>query len=600
MHEASSSTGSGPHSLSGGRRARNLIALLGVGVAMGASALLLLAGTTGLARPLLSRAQPRDDQPPLTQARIKDLYTRHCAACHGSTGHGDGPAAAHLFPKPRAFDESPFRFAATGGPQEEVLRAVERIIATGVPRSSMPGFKGALTDQEIRGLAKHVVDLTEIENTGVTLPVNLWPPMRPRFDAPLVERGKRLFTSMGCNSCHGDGGRGNANFPLGLTDSRGDPLWAADLASGQYKSGTQPEDLYRAIVAGVPGTPMMGYADALITRRADHSLDDRAAWAVVAYIKSLAPPRGGMQGIASGAEIPIHTAASDDMLLDPSDPAWLSVPAALIVMRPVWQRSDLQTVVNVQAVRTRDAIAVSLSWDDPTMDLVQASGVFPDGVAVMFARSDEIPPIPMAVPVVELTTPTTPTTPTTHATTTTPTMPSAATPPVHIWQWKANRQYAASQQGVDGVAELSDARWHRFLAPGPIEDTAAQGNGEEIDQDLMRHDPAFNTAAAAGNPHANPVLRRYAVLEANAEGFGTLQYQTSESQSVIGAAVWSSGRWFVNMVRPLDAQTQETSGEDVDFSSRTRIPVAFAVWDGSKGDRGGNKHISGWHWLVIR
>ena len=29
-----------------------------------------------------------------------------------------------------------------------------------------------------------------------------------------------------------------------------------------------------------------------------------------------------------------------------------------------------------------------------------------------------------------------------------------------------------------------------------------------------------------------------------------------------------------------------------------RIPVAFAVWDGAKGDHDGIKLISSWHWLV--
>jgi mono/diheme cytochrome c family protein len=33
-------------------------------------------------------------------AKGKDLYTKHCAGCHGRAGKGDGPAAAVLTPKP--------------------------------------------------------------------------------------------------------------------------------------------------------------------------------------------------------------------------------------------------------------------------------------------------------------------------------------------------------------------------------------------------------------------------------------------------------------------------------------------------------------------
>ncbi len=36
-------------------------------------------------------------------AKGKDLYTKDCAACHGPTGKGDGPAAAALNPKPADF-----------------------------------------------------------------------------------------------------------------------------------------------------------------------------------------------------------------------------------------------------------------------------------------------------------------------------------------------------------------------------------------------------------------------------------------------------------------------------------------------------------------
>lgn len=40
----------------------------------------------------------------LAQAQSTDfgrvLYDRHCAACHGAFGAGDGPVAAHLDPKP--------------------------------------------------------------------------------------------------------------------------------------------------------------------------------------------------------------------------------------------------------------------------------------------------------------------------------------------------------------------------------------------------------------------------------------------------------------------------------------------------------------------
>lgn len=36
----------------------------------------------------------------------KAKFQQFCATCHGPTGHGDGPAAAALKPKPRSLDDA--------------------------------------------------------------------------------------------------------------------------------------------------------------------------------------------------------------------------------------------------------------------------------------------------------------------------------------------------------------------------------------------------------------------------------------------------------------------------------------------------------------
>jgi mono/diheme cytochrome c family protein len=37
------------------------------------------------------------------RAKAGDIFTERCATCHGSDGHGNGPAAANLKPKPIDF-----------------------------------------------------------------------------------------------------------------------------------------------------------------------------------------------------------------------------------------------------------------------------------------------------------------------------------------------------------------------------------------------------------------------------------------------------------------------------------------------------------------
>jgi high-affinity iron transporter len=91
--------------------------------------------------------------PDLAQASA--LYTAHCASCHGTTGHGDGPQAASLDPAPRNFHDaaamdvrSPFGLYNT--------------ITLGVEGTSMLAFSG-LTEEERWALAFHVAGL---QNSG--------------------------------------------------------------------------------------------------------------------------------------------------------------------------------------------------------------------------------------------------------------------------------------------------------------------------------------------------------------------------------------------------------------------------------------------------
>jgi len=45
----------------------------------------------------------------------RELSERHCAACHGPKGDGNGPAAVWLCPKPRDFSAGLFKFSSTQG-----------------------------------------------------------------------------------------------------------------------------------------------------------------------------------------------------------------------------------------------------------------------------------------------------------------------------------------------------------------------------------------------------------------------------------------------------------------------------------------------------
>jgi len=68
------------------------------------------------------------------------IFKTNCATCHGEQGHGDGPAGATLDPAPKNLAEL------------QVIATDDYLfwrISTGKPGTSMVGWKGILSDEEI-------------------------------------------------------------------------------------------------------------------------------------------------------------------------------------------------------------------------------------------------------------------------------------------------------------------------------------------------------------------------------------------------------------------------------------------------------------------
>jgi len=131
-----------------------------------------------------------------------------------------------------------------------------------------------------------------------------------------IERGKSLFHGplANCASCHGTEGSGNAvtldfddwtkeyTTMLGIAPAdraqvkpmrqvgalRPRPISPRNLSWGVYRGGSDPETLYRRLVAGIEGTPMPG----LLVNQSDEStanvgVTPAQVWDLVAYLESL-------------------------------------------------------------------------------------------------------------------------------------------------------------------------------------------------------------------------------------------------------------------------------------------------------------------------
>jgi cytochrome c553 len=80
-------------------------------------------------------------------------FLMFCAGCHGKTGGADGPTAASLSIKPRNFTDCA---AMSKISDDTIFKVIKYGGASAGLSSEMPGWAAAMSDDEIKGLAKHV------------------------------------------------------------------------------------------------------------------------------------------------------------------------------------------------------------------------------------------------------------------------------------------------------------------------------------------------------------------------------------------------------------------------------------------------------------
>jgi cytochrome c oxidase cbb3-type subunit 2 len=136
---------------------------------------------------------------------VEKLYLRHCAACHGEKGDGQGPGAYLLFPKPRDFTRGVYKFRSTptGAPptDTDLLRTLKR----GVAGTSMPPWD-RLSEKELTGVIEHVKSFSDIfmDEDAIEPPIVI--KASPSMTGASVKAGRHVYKEMECDKCHGEGG----------------------------------------------------------------------------------------------------------------------------------------------------------------------------------------------------------------------------------------------------------------------------------------------------------------------------------------------------------------------------------------------------------
>jgi mono/diheme cytochrome c family protein len=504
----------------------------------------------------------------------RDLYLQHCAACHGERGDGQGIAARFLYPKPRDFQSGRFRLISTGNmvPTRDDLLAVLR---RGMPGSSMPSWehlsdkdRNLLVDEILKmrhdGLHGQIVarlkeDDEEIVEADVLADVErrttpgevLTTPEFSAVDASAIARGQQIFLEKGCAACHGKEGRGDGQQVM--VDSEGLPTRPRDLTRGIFKGNHDPASIFRRIALSMPGTPMP--ASPLLST--EQKVD------LVKFVLSLSSESAREAAVLKRGRLIARKVAEIPSVPDAKE--WNSAQELPVHLTALWWRGDVDPELRVQALHNGKTLAVRLRWHDATPNWnVARTESFKDSAALELYRGPQEPFIGMG----------------------------SATSPIDVWFWDADRQRITSppdEAATSGEYPNTVVDIYPFTEKSPVESAEYHRPGTAT----ANQPPISMPAEAADNqivPSEHPQANHGGGSALSAGGPGSATFRPPVNQSVNAVGQWNDGEWTVVFRRSLAAAPD--SG--VSLSPGVTASVAFAIWDGARGDRNGQKMISIW------
>jgi DMSO reductase family type II enzyme heme b subunit len=316
----------------------------------------------GMAVAMATAALAQDQRAPSSPQDLdagKQVYTHKCAQCHGDDGKGMGPAADVVFPKPRDFTRGVYKIRTTPSGTVPTDDDLFRAITNGLPGTSMPGWS-VLPERERRQVVQYVKTFSEKFKEERPTPITF--PAEVPSSAESLARGKELYRDAECWQCHGDEGRGDGPSLPDLKDDWDHPIWPANLtACWNFRGGSSRQDIFRAFMTGLSGTPMPSYADIF---------EPQQAWDLTNYVHSLCRDRQVAVFVRA-------IAIEGDLPADVNDPRWASAPAidfplvGQIIQEPR-QFTPSVDALTVQALHNTGEIALLVSWDDRTQSKANA------------------------------------------------------------------------------------------------------------------------------------------------------------------------------------------------------------------------------------
>jgi len=240
-------------------------------------------------------------------------------------------------------------------------------------------------------------------------------------------------------------------------------------------------------------------------------------------------------------------------LTDPKNEIWDKIDGMEVVLGP--QLTALPWIhpepsirsLSVKAINNGSWISFRLEWSDETKDEIVKVDAFRDAVAIMLGLQAGVGQC-MGTPTAE----------------------------ALIAQWKADFQKDIDKAFSD-IAELYPNFWSDWYI------MAVGKPPYDLPSIYTNYTKIFVGGWAVNNPLSNP-YKLTPVETLVAGGWGTLT--TYKTQQFIGKGIYEEGKWKVVISRPL------ITGEKDPQWFKGPVEIAFAAWDGAKGEVGAKKGVS--------
>ncbi|MFN7182150.1 MAG: ethylbenzene dehydrogenase-related protein [Planctomycetota bacterium] len=486
-------------------------------------------------------------------AKGKILYEKYCMNCHGEKGDGNGIFAKYVYPKPRDFTKGIFKLRSTPSGKVPTDEDLIITISKGMPGTAMVSFR-FLEDNEIRSIVEYIKTFSQkcsgekcINFFEVRKSPSVEIPAKLAKTEELLILGKEFYKEVGCWKCHGEKGKGDGPQAGEQKDSWGYPIKVRDFTKGIYLGGNREEDLMKRFLTGMDGTPMPSFVEGIENVAGpDKEKQRQLMWGLVYYVKSLEEKDVKIASPPVDSMVRASKVADDfNFAIDAKE--WKTATTYEIPVSRLWQLEENYKILYVKVLYTSTKIAILVEYDDKTHDTQNYKfGEFQDMVAIQFSRDDKPGFIGMG----------------------------NKDSPVYIWLYKPDWQFNINQNSSKKIyVNLADDLYFLDIVKG--------------DKDL------FYTSRAAGNLRLSQI--QFPIENLTAHGAETISSRAISSQNIAGRGMWNNGKWQVLFIRELKTDQRD----EIQIEPGRKIPIAFAVWDGSQHDRNGQKLISTWYYLYL-